>query len=69
MKQSTYKLLVELAGKVDGSFGAATSSASGQVGKLQGLMQKLAKYAAIAFAVKKVIQFGVSCANAAMELC
>lgn len=66
-KSTTYKFLMEIAGKVDASFGSSVNKATGKLGKMQTAVQKLAKYAAVGFAVKKAAQFGVECTKAAME--
>lgn len=64
---TTYKFLMEIAGKVDASFGRSVNGANGQLGKLQNGLKKLAKLTAVGFAAKKVMEFGVECAKAAME--
>lgn len=66
-KNTTYKFLMEIAGKVDASFGRSVNGANGQLGKLQNGLKKLAKLSAIGFAAKKVMEFGAECAKAAME--
>lgn len=66
-KSTTYKFLMEIAGKVDASFGSSVNKATGKLGKMQSAVQKLAKYAAIGFAAKKVVEFGVECTKAAMD--
>ena len=66
-KNTNYKLMMEIAGKVDGSFNSAVGGAGGKVGKLQGIVKKFAGYTAAAFAAKKVVEFGVESVKAAMK--
>ena len=65
-KMTTYQFLLEVAGRVDSSFGRATGAAGGKVGKLQGIVQKFGKVTAAAFAAKKVIEFAAECTKTAM---
>ena len=42
-KMTTYQFMLEIAGRVDSSFGRATGAAGGNVGKLQSIVKKLKK--------------------------
>ena len=66
-KMTTYQFMLEIAGRVDSSFGRATGAAGGNVGKLQSIVKKFGAVSAGAFAAKKVIEFAAESTKAAME--
>ena len=66
-KMTTYQFLLEIAGRIDSSFGRATGAAGGNIGKLQGIVKKFGAVSAGAFAAKKVIDFAAETSRAAME--
>ena len=66
-KMTTYQFMLEIAGRVDSSFGRATGAAGGNVGKLQSIVKKFGAVSAAAFAAKKVIEFAAESTKAAME--
>lgn len=66
-RNKEYELMVKIAGAVDPSLRRSVGTASGQMGKLQGVVKKFAKYASIGYVTKEVVKFGAECTKAAIN--